>query len=162
MELLLHRDSSSGGQKAAASLLATTPSAESKCGRLAHWEVQRQRLPPYGRLAITLLPNKEDCRRQQKQARCGRSFNGIHQAPCLRITAPQYLSGYRTLCLPARLYALLLTALVYVVEIFVPVSQEYRHQHPTYHTTTLTETLTKPRKTKLKFVVTFKKKTIIQ
>jgi hypothetical protein len=107
-ELPLHRDSLSGGRKATASLLVATPSADSESGR----SDPLRSPPPYGRLAITRLPN--NCRRQHKPDHCGRSFAGNHQTPCPRITAllsaPQYLTGCRTLCLPARLYALLLTA----------------------------------------------------
>jgi hypothetical protein len=52
--------------------------ADSKRGHLDPWEALCQHLPLYSWLAVTQLPNTEDCHHSHKPAWCGRSFTGIH------------------------------------------------------------------------------------
>lgn len=61
------------------SLLAATLQTNSESGRLDPWEALRQRLPLYGQIAVTQLPNMKDFCRSHTPARCGQSFAGIHQ-----------------------------------------------------------------------------------
>jgi hypothetical protein len=109
-EPLLPRDSSPGVHTATASLIAATPSADSASGLppvltalrllLSHPAVDARKIAVASTQASPLWP--EPCQQS----------SGV---PCLRVMtlfkAPQYLTGYCTLCLPARLYTLLLTAI---------------------------------------------------
>jgi hypothetical protein len=111
-ELLLPQDRSSGVHTATASLLAATPSADSASGHLD----PLGSLPPYSQLSVTWLMAQG---RPMSLARASPLQWEVRQhssgEPCLRVMAlfraPQYLTCYHTLCLPAHLYNLLLTAI---------------------------------------------------
>jgi hypothetical protein len=127
------RDSSSGAHTATASLLAATLSADSKSGCLlvdplgspppvltTPWPAAKQGGPVSLAQASLLQPV------------LSRHSSGM---PCLRVMAllraPQYLTSYRTLCLPAHLYALLLTAINICYRNLCGHLSEYQNQHPT-------------------------------
>jgi hypothetical protein len=101
-ELLLPRDRSSAAHTA-------TPSADSKSSCLDSLGSPLPALTPYGRLAVTWLLTQG---RQPSLARASLLRPELHWhssgTPCLRVI---YFTGYLTLCLPARLYTLLLTAI---------------------------------------------------
>jgi hypothetical protein len=135
LELLLPWGSSSGVYTATASLLAAAPSADSESGRLeplgspppvltalqparSHPVAEEGRLP----LLTQASPLRLELRRHSSRTLC------------LRVMAilrgPQYITGYRSLCLPACLYALLVTARNICYRNLCGCFSKYQNQRP--------------------------------
>jgi hypothetical protein len=127
-----------------ATITAATLSADSESGHLDGLDPLGSPLPalipPYGRLAVTRLHMKGKSLHRAQASPLGPELRWYSpDVSCFKVTAlfraPQYLTGYRTLCLPARLCTLLLTAINICFTNLCGCLSEYRN--PTSHTTIL-------------------------